>query len=540
MNEQIKILRYTSEALATLKELARTSPELWRNAEPTNFQEILAEHHVENAAEDTGLVAQGPITMPMPESKYLRQRTDAAAIAFYQNIPGLTTRDISDPGLLAWLSCNFLQTYGQARWTVGNNQSLTRWVNLHYLAEGGLDLTNWSVAGRPLWLAHTALKAAQELSAITPKQIVEHFSRNPEQYHASMDFQIMRSANVLAEFIMALVTEAEGISRQGTRELARENNRYAGSRIISTLSQTNLREINNQTVDQLMRDPNYVNDRSKIRGRKPLQVLGLGAGVQSTVMALMAETGYLGMEKPDFAIFADTGWEPPAVYETLEWLKGKLSYPIHVVSNGNIRTNTLAGCNPQGRPFIDMPVYTASPDGNLGIATRQCTRLYKMEPIYEFLKNHLGVEPRKRAPKTAIVKMWLGITTDEVARTKSGSRREWIENSYPFIERDVSRAQLYSWFKERYPERNLPKSACIGCPYHTDRMWAEMQRNDPESFQDAVHVDWALRNIPACTGTLNGLAYLHNSRKPLGEIDFSKSKTESEAMDEECEGLCHV
>ena len=44
-------------------------------------------------------------------------------------------------------------------------------------------------------------------------------------------------------------------------------------------------------------------------------------------MALMAETGYLGMEKPDFAIFADTGWEPPAVYENVEWLKGKTVLP---------------------------------------------------------------------------------------------------------------------------------------------------------------------------------------------------------------------
>ena len=163
-----------------------------------------------------------------------------------------------------------------------------------------------------------------------------------------------------------------------------------------------------------------------------------------------------------------------------------------------------------------------------------------MEPIYEFLRDYLGVEPKRRAPKTTIVKMWLGITTDEVSRTKSGSRKEWIENSYPFIENEVSRAQLYTWFKERYPERNLPKSACIGCPYHTDRMWAEMQKNDPESFQDAIHVDWALRNIPACTGTLNGLAYLHNSRTPLGEIDFSNSKIESEAIEEECEGLCHI
>ena len=45
-----------------------------------------------------------------------------------------------------------------------------------------------------------------------------------------------------------------------------------------------------------------------------LRILSLGAGVQSTVLALMACDGTLpGL---DAAIFADTGWEPPAVSPT--------------------------------------------------------------------------------------------------------------------------------------------------------------------------------------------------------------------------------
>ena len=540
MNEPTPILRYTDEALATLRELAKTTPELWRREEATDFQQILIDHHIANPVEDTGLVANGPITMPMPQSTHLRQRTDAEALRFFNNIPGLNADHLSDPRMISWLSCVHLQAYGQARWTTGPNRSMTRWVDLHYLAAGGNDLTCWSAAGRPLWMALTALKAEEYLSSLSAQQIVEHFSRNPEHYHACMEFQIMRSPNVMAEYTMALMTEAEGIAREGARELARENNRYAGSRVIATLPQTKLREINNETVDQLMRNPDYVNDRSKMRGLKPLQVLGLGAGVQSTAMALMADRGYMGLEKPDLAIFADTGWEPKAVYENVKWLQETLSYPVHVVSSGNIKTNTLSGSNPQGRKFIDMPVYTLGPDGTKGVASRTCTRLYKMEPIYEFLRAYLGMEPKKRAPKTVKAEMWLGITTDEVARTKNASRKEWIQNKYPFIEMDISRAQLYQWLKDNYPQRILPKSACIGCPYHTDRMWAEMQKNDPESFQDAVHVDWALRNIPACTGTLNGLAYLHKARVPLSELDFTNSITESEAMDEECDGLCHI
>ena len=44
--------------------------------------------------------------------------------------------------------------------------------------------------------------------------------------------------------------------------------------------------------------------------KEPLiRILSLGAGVQSSTMALMADQGAFG-KKPDAAIFADTGWEP--------------------------------------------------------------------------------------------------------------------------------------------------------------------------------------------------------------------------------------
>jgi len=53
--------------------------------------------------------------------------------------------------------------------------------------------------------------------------------------------------------------------------------------------------------------------------KKTLVVISLGAGVQSSTMALMAANGEL--PKPDCAIFADTGYEPKAVYRYLEFLK---------------------------------------------------------------------------------------------------------------------------------------------------------------------------------------------------------------------------
>ncbi len=51
-------------------------------------------------------------------------------------------------------------------------------------------------------------------------------------------------------------------------------------------------------------------DRTKcVPGAEPLRIISLGAGVQSTTLALMATRGEIG-PMPSCAIFADTGDEP--------------------------------------------------------------------------------------------------------------------------------------------------------------------------------------------------------------------------------------
>ena len=57
-----------------------------------------------------------------------------------------------------------------------------------------------------------------------------------------------------------------------------------------------------------------------------LTVISLGGGVQSSVMALMASKGAFD-RIPDCAIFAGTRWEPPSIYEHLEWPAGQLRFP---------------------------------------------------------------------------------------------------------------------------------------------------------------------------------------------------------------------
>lgn len=91
-----------------------------------------------------------------------------------------------------------------------------------------------------------------------------------------------------------------------------------------------------------------------------ISVLSLGAGVQSTALALMAEQGMI--EKPVAAIFADTGDEPPAVHTHLEKLRGMLSFPIHTVKFGDLGADFLAALGGEKNRASQPPFYVMSPD----------------------------------------------------------------------------------------------------------------------------------------------------------------------------------
>ena len=138
----------------------------------------------------------------------------------------------------------------------------------------------------------------------------------------------------------------------------------------------------------------------------------------------MADREEFGLERPDIAIFADTGWEPPAVYEHLEWLKSQLSYEVVTVSSGNIRDNILEGQMPDGSKFLGIPAFLANEDGSKGILNRQCTTHYKTNPIQAYLRERLGLQKGRRAPVGVQVEMWLGISIDEALRQKA-DREEW-------------------------------------------------------------------------------------------------------------------
>jgi len=267
-----------------------------------------------------------------------------------------------------------------------------------------------------------------------------------------------------------------------------------------------------------------------------LRVLSLGAGVQSTTMALMAAHGEF-KHMPDCAIFADTGWEPAAVYDHLQWLMSPnvLPFPVHVISRGNLRDDLLTKATGKvDKRFAAVPFFTSG--GGLG--RRQCTKEYKVEPIARKQRELLGYVKGQRIPAGSC-EVWIGISTDEAVRMKP-SRYRWQANRWPLIEKRMSRWDCLRWLERRgYPAP--PKSSCLGCPFHSDAHWRAMRDNAPDEWADTVRVDKEIR----AGGTLTGMReqqFMHRSLVPLDEVDLSTAaeRGQPDLFANECEGMCGV
>ena len=289
------------------------------------------------------------------------------------------------------------------------------------------------------------------------------------------------------------------------------------------------------------------------------RILSLGAGVQSTALLLLAAQGRI--KTFDIAVFADTGWEPQSVYEHLDRLVEKVAKPAGIrverVSFGDLRADSLSPDY-----TTTLPLFIDNLDGSAGMLNRQCTQNYKLIPIYRLVRRLLGasesrrtcpqcegtgtrVSPAARAAGTlslgecsvcrgtgmklrvgpvteveAYVSMAIGFSTDEIVRV-SPSRRKYVIHEYPLLDLGWSRKDTMDYLvSEGFA--STPRSACIGCPYHSQDEWRRLRHTAPHEWADAVRFDEGIRSIPGSSG-IQGEAFLHRDRIPLALAVDSRS-----------------
>ncbi len=304
----------------------------------------------------------------------------------------------------------------------------------------------------------------------------------------------------------------------------------------------------------------------------PLRVLALGAGVQSSYLFLASCLGELPFL--DAAIFADTRNEPQAVYDHLDWLEtmgAKAGIPIIRCGVGDLKQDAIDfrqdRVSRDGKRWASVPFYVKNADGSRGQIRRQCTPIYKIEPMERVIRETLlGLNRGQRSQPIPLIEQWIGISFDESKRcsfpgvwtkkktwgkdlfgndvvtseAKTWRPLRWKFHAYPLCRWNFSADRKVTdcthlpypmgrdgceiWLKRKFPGRKIPRSACIICPYRSNEEWRRMRDDDPAAFAEAVQFD---RDIRIADGhgqskrkMLVGLPFVHDSLVPLDMVDL--------------------
>ena len=87
----------------------------------------------------------------------------------------------------------------------------------------------------------------------------------------------------------------------------------------------------------------------------------------------------------------------------------------------------------------------------------------------------------------------------------------------------MTRGGCKTWLKRNYPERLIPRSACVYCPYHSNAQWRAI-KEIPEDWAETIRIDEGIRNQNWATNMAHKQSlYLHRSRIPLAQVDLREN-----------------
>lgn len=276
-------------------------------------------------------------------------------------------------------------------------------------------------------------------------------------------------------------------------------------------------------------------NKNNTDSEKYLNILSLGAGVQSTTLLLMSSLGLI--EKYDYAIFSDTGNEPQEVYDHLQKIIKNIAEPagikVFIVQKENILDYQLK------TNITTLPYHTRDKNNKKGITVRGCTSHFKVYPVRKKMKELLGAtyiegtNKQTRLKKGQKVNLHIGISLDEIHRAKD-SQLGWIINKFPLLDKKMTRKDCIEFLKEHGYE-NTPKSSCIVCPFKSNKQWREMKKNKPEEFRLAVDFEKKVNeHLAAFPKTKDFKYYLHKDGLPLEKADL-EIVSKKEALDNQQE-----
>jgi hypothetical protein len=155
----------------------------------------------------------------------------------------------------------------------------------------------------------------------------------------------------------------------------------------------------------------------------------------------------------------------------------------------------------------------------------------------------VGLEYRQRMPKNVKVVQYFGLSFDEPRRLAKVKARfvghPWGEGRFPLFDDEMTRADCVDYLRKQAIPHEVPRSACVFCPFKSNFEWRHLRDSDPAGWARAVEVDGALRRPGTVANRcLEQAIYQHRSCLPLVEADLGERDVTGGVAHSECEGMC--
>lgn len=196
--------------------------------------------------------------------------------------------------------------------------------------------------------------------------------------------------------------------------------------------------------------------------------ISFSGGVESTTMCVL-------FGNVADAIFADTGFEHQEIYDRINivenWIKGfhRAEFKIHKVKNQKYGT---------------LPEYIKSSHFYPNFKSRYCTRMFKIEPIDDFLKQY----------EDEGAEIMIGLNADEIEqRTGTHGLLPFVKYSYPLADNGLNRAACILILKKAGLYPNFPpymkRGGCIGCYFKSVKEYKAMACLNPNEFKKVQDIE---------------------------------------------------
>ena len=181
------------------------------------------------------------------------------------------------------------------------------------------------------------------------------------------------------------------------------------------------------------------------------------------------------------AIFSDTGFEHAEIYQRIDFVE-KWVQDFH---RPNFKIHRIK--NAEHGNLID---YIQKARFYPNFQARYCTRMFKIEPINDFLKQY----------KADGVELMIGLNADEIElRTGNHGNKKFIKYSYPLADNNITRSGCIAILKKvgLYPEfpAYMKRGGCIGCYYKSKKEYEALALLNPAEFKIVERLEESIQHI---------------------------------------------